>query len=43
LYDNIMEFQLLSVLDVGTAEPSARNFILIDCRENQVFALTNGH
>jgi hypothetical protein len=43
LYHNIMEFQLLGVLDVGTAHPSARNFILIDGGENQVFAITNGH
>jgi hypothetical protein len=43
LYHNIMEFQLFRVLDVGTTEPNAHSFILIDCGENQVLAIMNGH
>ena len=43
LYQNIMEFQLLRVLDVGTAEPSARILILIDCGQDQVLAITKRH
>jgi hypothetical protein len=42
-YYDIMELQFLCVLDVGTAEPSARSFILIDCGQDQVLVITKRH